>query len=237
VPTSLRVRHTSLTDSVASTLRRMILNREFEPGERITQVQLAALLGVSTMPIREALLRLVAEGLVIAEANRSFRITETSESEIRDIYWMHAVLAAELTGRAWERRTADLLATLHTAHDAYRENLTIGNQTVGNHEDLFQSNWAFHSALHNAAGAPALGLMLKNTLRFFPDFSVPVDGWPELAAQWQAGLIREFTDGSRAGAEEVARSSIGTASDLFIASFWSDGGADTAGTGSSEGPE
>jgi DNA-binding GntR family transcriptional regulator len=232
VPTSLRVRHTSLTDSVASTLRRMILNREFEPGERITQVQLAALLGVSTMPIREALLRLVAEGLVIAEANRSFRITETTESEIRDIYWMHAVLAAELTGRAWERRTADLLATLHTAHDAYRENLTIGNQTVGNHEDLFQSNWAFHSALHNAAGAPALGLMLKNTLRFFPDFSIPVDGWRELAAQWQAGLIREFTDGSRAGAEEVARSSIGMASDLFIASFWSDGGADTAGTGS-----
>ncbi|MDT7584677.1 MAG: hypothetical protein QOE32_2227, partial [Pseudonocardiales bacterium] len=33
-------------------------------------------------------------------------------------------------------------------------------------------------------------------------------------------------------AEEVARSSIGMASDLFIASFWSDGGADTAGTGS-----
>jgi DNA-binding GntR family transcriptional regulator len=227
VPTSLRVRHTSLTDSVASTLRRMILNREFEPGERITQVQLAALLGVSTMPIREALLRLVAEGLVIAEANRSFRITETSESEIRDIYWMHAVLAAELTGRAWERRTADLLATLLAEHDAYRENLTRGN-----HEDLFQSNWAFHSALHNAAGAPALGLMLKNTLRFFPDFSIPVEGWRELAAQWQAGLIREFTDGSRAGAEEVARSSIGMASDLFIASFWSDSGADTAGTGS-----
>jgi DNA-binding GntR family transcriptional regulator len=227
VPTSLRVRHTSLTDSVASTLRRMILNREFEPGERITQVQLAALLGVSTMPIREALLRLVAEGPVIAEANRSFRITETSESEIRDIYWMHAVLAAELTGRAWERRTADLLATLHTEHDAYRE-----NRTIGNHEDLFQSNWAFHSALHNAAGAPALGLMLKNTLRFFPDFSVPVDGWRELAAQWQAGLIREFTDGSRASAEEVARSSIGMASDLFIASFWSDASADTAGTGS-----
>jgi DNA-binding GntR family transcriptional regulator len=132
----------------------MILNREFEPGERITQVQLAALLGVS-----------------------------------------------------------------------------MRNHTMRNHEDLFQSNWAFHSALHNAAGAPALGLMLKNTLRFFPDFSVPVEGWRELAAQWRAGLIREFTDGSRAGAKEVARSSIGMASELFIASFWSDAGAGTAGTG------
>jgi DNA-binding GntR family transcriptional regulator len=220
VPTSLRVRHTSLTDSVASTLRRMILNREFEPGERITQVQLAALLGVSTMPIREALLRLVAEGLVIAEANRSFRITETSESEIRDIYWMHAVLAAELTGRAWERRTADLVSTLTAEHDTYREHLTRGD-----HDDLFRSNWAFHSALHNAADAPALGLMLKNTLRFFPDFSVPVEGWRELASQWQSGLIKEFAEGSRAGAEEVARASIGTASDLFIATFWTGTGS------------
>jgi DNA-binding GntR family transcriptional regulator len=204
-----------LTDSVASELRRRILSRDLEPGERITQVQLASLLGVSTMPIREALLRLVAEGLVIAEANRSFRVTDTSESEIRDIYWMHAVLAVELTGRAWDRRTDALVAALATHHDEYLKHLPRGD-----HEDLFESNWAFHSALHHAASSPALGVMLKNTLHFFPDFAVPVDGWRDLAAQWQSGLIREFTDGSRAGAQEVSRSSIKTASDLFVASFW-----------------
>lgn len=217
VPTALRSRHVSLTDTVASTLRRKILGREFEPGEKITQAQLAELLGVSTMPVREALLRLVAEGMVIAEANRSYRVTNTSASEIRDIYWMHAVLAAKLTGRAWTNRTDTLVNELIAQHDAY-----LGCLTRGSHDDLFQTNWAFHSALHHAAESPALGAMLENTLRFFPDFSVPVDGWRELAAQWQAGLIKEFTGGTQERAEEVARASITTAAELFIAAYWAD---------------
>jgi len=195
----------------------MIISRELQPGQRVTQAQLAAMLDVSTMPIREALLRLVAEGLVVAEANRSFSVTNTTADSIRDIYWMHAVLAAELTGRGWDNRTPQLLTTLAEQHETYAKSLGRGTQ-----EDLFEANWRFHSSVHRAAAAPALGLMLKNTLHFFPDFTLPVPGWTELASRWQAGLLEQFTHGTREGAEQVARSSVITASQLFIDSYWID---------------
>jgi DNA-binding FadR family transcriptional regulator len=73
-----RVRHLSMADQVTDTLRRMILTRELGPGRRITQADLASMLGVSTMPVREALLRLVSEGFVDTVSNRSFTVAATT---------------------------------------------------------------------------------------------------------------------------------------------------------------
>jgi DNA-binding FadR family transcriptional regulator len=53
-------------------------HRGVEPGQRVTQAELATKLGVSTMPVGEALLRLIAEGLVEAATARSFRVTYTT---------------------------------------------------------------------------------------------------------------------------------------------------------------
>ena len=74
-----------MSDQVAAMLRRMVLSRQLAPGERIRQAALAEQLGVSTMPVREALLRLVSEGMVIADVNRSFKVANTTEDGIRDI--------------------------------------------------------------------------------------------------------------------------------------------------------
>jgi DNA-binding GntR family transcriptional regulator len=74
----------------------MILSRQLTPGLRVTQTELADMLGVSTMPIREALLRLGSEGLIISSANRSFEVAHPTEKGIRDVYWIHGVLAANL---------------------------------------------------------------------------------------------------------------------------------------------
>jgi DNA-binding GntR family transcriptional regulator len=99
-----------MADKVTEQTRRLILSRELQPGQRIRQAELATMMGVSTMPIREALLRLVAEGMVIAESNRSFTIAmTTTPSGIRDIYWIHAELAGELAARAWDVRTDELV--------------------------------------------------------------------------------------------------------------------------------
>jgi DNA-binding GntR family transcriptional regulator len=211
----LKIRHKSMTDSVADALRHMVLSRELVPGQRIRQAELAEHLGVSTMPVREALLRLVAEGMVVADANRSFSVTLTTEDGIRDIYWMHSVLAGELTVRAWDHRDRQLVAELKAHNLHYKRAMKVGFSQL-----LVDANWDFHAVINRAAESPTILLALRNTLHYFPDFSYDVPGWGELAGKWQVGLIKAFATGTREGAREVAVTSITKAADLFITSYW-----------------
>jgi DNA-binding GntR family transcriptional regulator len=209
------VLHLSLADQVATTLRRMILTRELEPGRRVTQAELAAMLGVSTMPVREALLRLVAEGFVDTVANRSFTVTGTTRARLDDIYWTHAVLISELTGRAWDNRSDPLVERLRRAHEDFGAGLRAGSSTAMN-----EANYAVYDAIEDGARSPGLMFLLKTTLRYFPDFSDDIPGWPEVGSRWHTGLIEEFTGGTRAGAEEVTRRSVRDATDLVLGLFW-----------------
>jgi DNA-binding GntR family transcriptional regulator len=212
----LIVRHKSMADEVTARMRRLILSRELQPGQRVKQAELAAMMGVSTMPVREALLRLVSEGMVIADSNRSFTVAMTTTPEgIRDIYWIHSVLAGELTTRAWDRRDDALIKVLTGHHKAYTAALKSGG-----HPELFQANWEFHAAIHRAADAPAIALTMKNTLRYFPDFTYQVPGWDDLAADWQSGLLGQFIKGNREGARAVVADCCTRSAELYIAAFW-----------------
>jgi DNA-binding GntR family transcriptional regulator len=224
----MHIQHKSMTDSVADRLRLLIVSRELAPGQRIRQAELAGMLGVSTMPIREALLRLVAEGMVVAESNRSFSVADTTEGDIRDIYWMHATFAGELTARAWDHKTPELIETLARHHASYKNALT-GNDIEG----LSSANWQFHAALNRAAAAPTIVRALSNTLHYFPNQRAEVAGWADLAGRWQAGVLKQFKSGDRERARDVAVSNIHEAAELFIALVWSPPAA--APTGRSKG--
>ena len=205
-----------MADQVTDRIRRLILSHELLPGQRIKQAELAAMMGVSTMPVREALLRLVSEGMVIADMNRSFTVAMTTTPEwIRDIYWIHSVLAGELICRAWDRRDDDLITVMRAHHQGY-----MAAMKSGAHPELFKANWDFHAAIHRAADAPAIALTMKNTLRYFPDFSYDVPGWNELAADWQTGLLDQFVKGNREGARAVVGDCCRRSAELYIAAFW-----------------
>jgi len=211
------IKHKSMTDNVSEQLRTMILSRELEPGLRVTQVELAEMLGVSTMPIREALLRLVAEGLVVTAANRSFEVATTTERGIRDVYWIHGVLAGELAARAWDDKTDALLGALRQEHANSVQALKSGN-----FQQLTESNRRFHAAINAAAGSPTINVVLRNTLHYFPDFSLDVAGWRDLAINWQRELIDQFSNGDRNHAQLVSHLNSQAAAELFIEAYWSD---------------
>jgi len=162
-----------MADIVAEALRKMILGGEFAPGQRMTQEELAEMLHVSTTPVREALLKLSAGGLVEASANRYFRVVQTNADDVRDMYWMHAVLCAELTRRACENRTDELVTSLKIFERRFREAVKSGDVA-----ELNDSNWQFHREINVAAQSPRLLFMLKTTLRFIPD-----DLYPEIS-EW-----------------------------------------------------
>ena len=210
-----RIRHKTMTDQVANAIRRMILSHELEPGQRITQAELAQMLGVSTMPVREAFVRLVSDGMLVAHGNRAFLVSQMTEARIRDIYWLHAVIAGELTARAWDHKNKVLIAEMSRLHSEY-----LKAEEAKEHDQQFQINWDFHAILNAAADAPTLINALMGSLQYFPESAYKIKGWREIAGNWQVGLINQFVGGNRAGAANVATTSIDRAADIFIDDVW-----------------
>jgi len=77
-----------LREDVHAALRARIVERQLLPGSRLQDVLLAAELGVSRTPIREALLRLTREGLVESDPNRGFFVAPLSRKDVLEIYPM-----------------------------------------------------------------------------------------------------------------------------------------------------
>lgn len=78
--------------SVTEYLRRRVLGGGFPPGTRFPQSEIAAQLGVSTTPVREALRQLVTEGLLDGDPRRGVTIHQVTTEELRDLYDMRMVL-------------------------------------------------------------------------------------------------------------------------------------------------
>lgn len=84
----------NVQDAVADGIRNMILDGQLKPGERLRQNDLADVFGVSTMPIREALRQLQAEGLVTFYQRRGATVSQLSVSDYEEIYRIRAELEA-----------------------------------------------------------------------------------------------------------------------------------------------
>ena len=92
----------SVEESVTEALRNAILRGELEPGRRLAQVELSEELGVSRIPLRDALRRLEAEGLVEIDGRRGARVSSLTEKGIAEIYQMRILLEAACARRAVE---------------------------------------------------------------------------------------------------------------------------------------
>jgi DNA-binding GntR family transcriptional regulator len=82
----------TIADKVYSLMRQDIVSGVFRPGERIHEKRLATQMGVSRTPIREALLRLEAEGVVVCTARRSYNVRVLSVDDVREIYTTLGIL-------------------------------------------------------------------------------------------------------------------------------------------------
>src|SRR5215212_4764712 len=83
-----------LGESVYQLLWDRILDRRLHPGEKLSDLHLSDELGVSRTPVREALNRLVQDGIVQAEPNRGFYVASFSTQDIEEIYELRAALEA-----------------------------------------------------------------------------------------------------------------------------------------------
>lgn len=114
----------NVQDAAADKIRAMILSGQLEPGEWLRQDELARTLGVSTMPIREALRQLQAEGLVKFHPRRGAFVTEMSVAHHREMYRIREeleVLACQWVAEDFDRldmaRLKQLLDDIEVAQE------------------------------------------------------------------------------------------------------------------------
>src|SRR5580698_989427 len=110
-------------DEIALALEEAIVSGELTPGSVLRQEQVSAQYAVSRTPVREALRRLAALGLVSFEANRGFRVRTLSRSEMWEAFLLRAELESLVTGVAAEKMTEFDLQELEAAEQRF-SNLT-----------------------------------------------------------------------------------------------------------------
>lgn len=108
-------------------IREMAISYEFLPDESINEASLARELGVSRSPVRDALNRLVTEGLITFRPNYGFFARSLTEDELFDLAETRLCLELEALGRAFERGTPDEAADLLAFWDAADARLTSAN--------------------------------------------------------------------------------------------------------------
>jgi DNA-binding GntR family transcriptional regulator len=128
---------------IADAIRTAILQGQFAPGQTLVERSLAAQLGVSKTPVREALIALSSTGLVTVSLNRGVSVRRLDLSDIRKIYELRLLLEPWAIGRATRRRTA---ATDRAATEALDEARTL--LAPDDHAALSLANRRFHRALY-----------------------------------------------------------------------------------------
>ncbi len=99
------IRAESIADKVYALLRQEIGTGSFRPGQRIHEKTLAARLGISRTPIREALLRLEIEGVVVCNSRRSYNVRTLTVQDVREIYETLGILEGAVAAAVGPRLT------------------------------------------------------------------------------------------------------------------------------------
>ena len=150
------------TERALAALRELILHGQFAAGARLGEVELAERLGVSRTPVREALTRLAAEGLVELAPNRGARVASWSIAELKGVFDLRSALEPRLTGLAVPRAGADDVAVLDELAERM---LAVGLPGADQDLDaLVPLNRRFHGRLVVIADQPALATALAGAI-------------------------------------------------------------------------
>jgi DNA-binding GntR family transcriptional regulator len=139
-----RLNIASVVDQVYAAIRERISSGSLPRGGRVHQEDLAEELGVSRTPVREALRRLAAEGLVEMRTNRGARVADVDQGGMRGAYDARLVVEPGAARLAAARRPAEPLARMRAAVQAQRG-------AVRSVQRSFEANRQFHLALVTAS--------------------------------------------------------------------------------------
>jgi DNA-binding GntR family transcriptional regulator len=177
-------------------IRDLIFGGYLRRGERIDQDAVAKQLGVSKLPIREALIELSAAGLVDLPPRRGAYVADISEEDLIDHYRIYGAISALATERAAKTLSDEQFESLERSIDGMRD-----ASTGKVREEI---NRTFHQMINRAGGSRRLRIMLRGLeSMMFAEFHGEDIAWNETAVSDHArilALLRE-RDGAVAARE------------------------------------
>jgi len=154
------VSRATLSDLVTQQLRESILSGAYEPGVQLNETALARQLGVSRGPLREAIQRLVQEGLLTSRPRRGAFVPELTNADRADIYFAREAIETATLKRVIESgRAADLAKTL----SRYVEAMVVALEN-DDWEAVIDHDLGFHCQLVDAAESPRLSRLYASLI-------------------------------------------------------------------------
>jgi DNA-binding GntR family transcriptional regulator len=144
---------------IADQLRELIVSGTLGPGMQVREHPIAEQLGVSRGPVREALARLIQEGLLVAKRNRGVFVVDLGPEDIADIYRARRAIeeqAANDLGRSQDERVFSLLDEIVLRMDHA--------ERTGNWPGVVDADIEFHQTIVDSAGSPRLSRMFGTLL-------------------------------------------------------------------------
>ncbi len=146
-----------LRDVVFNTLREAILRGDLKPGERLMELQLAAKLGVSRTPIREAIRMLEQEGLAVTIPRKGAEVAKMTEKDMEDVLQVREALDELAASVACEQISEEQLAELRRTMHEFEESTKTRDL-----KRIAEADVRFHDIIYQATGNPRLVSMLSN---------------------------------------------------------------------------
>ena len=156
----------SAQEAAHARLREMIFSGALQAGQALRQEEIARQLGLSRLPVREALNRLATEGLVELKPRRGFYVVSLKPDEIEDIFEMRAMLEARAGQQATERMTVQDA----DAVDRLVDSLDVAVSSNEGFDDYARLNEEFHERLYQSCNRK----YLRRQIRMLRDAVAPL---------------------------------------------------------------
>jgi DNA-binding GntR family transcriptional regulator len=176
------VSHPSLKDAAAAYLREQILTGKLRPGTKIDQDEISEALGMSRLPVREALIELAHESLIDAVPRRGAFVARLDRTDIIDHYRIFGLIAGLAGSRAATSLSEEQLVQLRRIHESFVAASDPGKQAYWNHE--------FHKLINQAGGSRRLVSVVALLSRSLPvRYFEFAPNWAELSAGHHARIL------------------------------------------------
>jgi DNA-binding GntR family transcriptional regulator len=196
-------------------IREAIVDGRLKPGQRLKEEDLARQLGISRTPIREALLMLQVEGLIVATPNRGATVRVHTPEDLDDLYALRALLEGHAARRAGQRITEEEVELLRDSCDRF-------DALSPEHDlrELVRENLFFHSTILDIAGSARLASMVRRVIELPLVYKSYIWYSPDqkrISSHYHGQIVNALATGDAERAELVMKEHVFEARDVLVA--------------------